>query len=86
MMSTTKCPTIDFLCHLCQLRKKQPSLEFLRKSDRKIFRKFCCDFCEEGFQRKYFLLHHMIASHENNVKDCRKCDLRSYSYLNLQRK
>ena len=71
----------DIFCQLCHIRQKVASLEYLRKTDRRHYRRFSCDLCDEGFQKRYILLHHMIASHENSVKNCRKCELRSYFYL-----
>ena len=72
---------VDIFCQLCHIREKVASLEYLRMTDRRQYRKFSCDLCDEGFQKRYILLHHMISSHENSVKNCRKCELRSYFYL-----
>ena len=53
----------------------------MRTEDRKIIRKFQCDKCGEGFEKKYFLLSHIISCHENANQNCKNCENRSFSFI-----
>ena len=72
---------------IVKLYVREPSFEalgrrpYLGVADKRQCRRYSCDLCDEGFQRKYFLLHHVLITHENRSKNCRKCESRSYFYL-----
>ena len=74
-------PPVDKCCQVCQIVQRHGRRPYLGVADKRQCRRYSCDLCDEGFQRKYFLLHHVLITHENRIKNCRKCESRSYFYL-----